>query len=342
MKRTLLLRIAGAGVFGLVLAAWMGTAVAAEWANPGLLLNADQVKANLGKSDWVVLDCRGLSDYLKGHIEGAISLGDSCSKALRDSTSRLHRDPSWYEDRLGKAGIGNDTHVVVYHGNLRTITSATVAFWTLEYLGHDKVHLLDGGLEAWSGAGNRLVAEPTIKPATTFKANVQHSRYAETAEILEIANGQAANTQLIDSRTVGEFEGTNIKALRGGHVPNATINVSHVDTLKQVKDAKTGKTVASGFLDVDQVSGKFASLDRSKRTIGYCQTGTRSTLTYLELRLLGFEDPANWDESWRVYGSQVTYPIDNPQWINFSSYAAIGGKISALAAKVKKLEDAAK
>ena len=47
----------------------------AGWANPELLLDAKDVKKNIDKSDWVVLDCRDLKDYAKGHIPGAISLG---------------------------------------------------------------------------------------------------------------------------------------------------------------------------------------------------------------------------------------------------------------------------
>ena len=57
-------------------------------------------------------------------------------------------------------------------------------------------------------------------------------------------------------------------------------------------DTKTEKMEATGFMDAKTLQEKFASLDKTKRTIGYCQTGTRSTLTYLELRLLGFTDPA--------------------------------------------------
>ena len=68
--------------------------------------------------------------------------------------------------------------------------------------------------------------------------------------------------------------------------------------------------IDNGFLTPKTVAGFYKSLDKSKRTIAYCQTGTRSTLTYLELRLLGFKDPANWDDSWRVYSSDLS-PFPN-------------------------------
>jgi 3-mercaptopyruvate sulfurtransferase SseA len=95
------------------------------------------------------------------------------------------------------------------------------------------------------------------------------------------------------------------------------------------------ETVA--YFDPDTVSKAFSGLDKSKRTVAYCQTGTRSTMTYFELRLMGFKDPANWDESWRVYGSQLEFPVADEQWYNF---AGVNNKIKALEKKISKLEKA--
>ncbi len=327
------------GFVALVVLGWPASADAAKWANPGLLASPDSVKANIGKSDWVVVDCRNLKDYLKGHIPGAISLGKKCSSALRDATSRMFRDPSKYEKLLGKVGIGNDTHVVFYHGDMSTLTAATVGFWVLEQLGHDKVQVLDGGLDAWRKAGNRLDSKPTMKKAVSFKAKPIASRYAATDEILQIAKGQASGVQLIDSRTGAEYKGKDVRAIRGGHIPNVTIQVSHKDTLAQRKNSKTGKMERIAYFDAAVFEKAFGSLDKSKRTIAYCQTGTRSTMTYLQLRLAGFSNPANWDESWRVWGSQLEYPVAGEQWYNF---AGVNKKIKNLEKKIKKLEAAAK
>ena len=328
-------------VAGFYLLIATGIAVAAEWANPDLLVTPEQVQQNIDKSDWVVIDARELKDYAKGHIPGAISLGKRVKKALRDSTARVYKDVSKYENLLGKAGIDNNTHVVFYHGDEKTLTDATVGFWVMEYLGHDKVHFMDGGLEAWRNSGFRLAKEPTIKEPKTFAANVAASRYASTDEIFEIAMGQKDGVQVIDSRSKKEYDGDDIRALRGGHVPNTTINVSHKDTMIKELDKKTEKMEATGFIDAKAVQEKFASLDRNKRTIGYCQTGTRSTLTYLELRLLGFKDPANWDDSWRVYASDLNAnrPVEGSngeQWYNFDK---VNKDLKKLTEKVKELEE---
>ncbi len=327
-----------AGVYLLLVA---GLAGAAGWANPDLLVTPETVKQNIDKSDWVVIDARDLKDYAKGHIPGAISLGKRVKKALRDPTSRIFNDVAKYEKLFGKVGIGNDTHVVFYHGDIKTLTDATVGFWIMEYLGHDKAHVLDGGLDAWRNAGNRLEKNPTVKEPKTFTANVVASRYASTDEILGIATGSITNAQLIDSRSKKEYQGKDMRAIRGGHVPNTTMNVSHKDTLIKKLDKKTEKKEATGYIDANVTLEKFASLDKDKRTVGYCQTGTRSTLTYLQLRLMGFKDAANWDDSWREWSSDLhaNYPVEAPngeQWYNFDG---VNKTLKKLTKKVKELED---
>lgn len=303
---------------------------AAQYANPGLLLDAKQVKENLSKADWVVVDCRPLNKYTTGHIPGAISMGKRCDKALRDLTARMFTNMAKYEKILGQVGIGNNTHVVFYHGNVKTLTRATVGFWVLETLGHDKTHLLNGGLEAWKAAGFKLETKPTMKKPQKFTVNRVPSRYASTDEIIEYAKGKLKNAQLIDSRTANEYKGKDIRAVKGGHVPNSTINVSHVDTLVK----KNGKP--TGFLSADILEEKFGKLDKNKRTMAYCQTGTRSTLTYLELRLMGFKDPANWDDSWRVYGSLPDVPIADEQYFNFAQFKKLKKRIDKLEKAVFK------
>ena len=323
-------------IAGSVLLASAGPAHGASWAHPELLLTPEAVEKNVGKADWVVVDCRELKDYAKGHVPGAISLGKPCKKALRDATARAFKDTKKYENIFGKSGIGNDTHVVFYgeHKTTDTFKDVHVAFWVMEYLGHDKAYVLNGGLDAWLKAGKKLTNQPSMKPEKQFKAKVVASRLATTDEMLQIAEGKKQGVTVIDARSKAEHNGDDIRALRGGHVPNTTVNISHKDTMDQEKDAKTGKDVDNGYLSPDRVAGFYKDLDKNKRTIAYCQTGTRSTLTYLELRLLGFKEPANWDDSWIVWGSNPRYPVAEEQWLSLET-------LKSVQADIKKLQDAA-
>ncbi len=323
----------------LTLVACCSTAGAAQWANPGLVVSADELKKGMEKDNWVAVDCRDLKDYAAGHIPGAISFGNRCKKALRDPTSRVFRDSSKYERLFGKVGIGNDTHVVFYYDGLGTMTDATTGFWIMEYLGHDKAHVLNGGIDAWRKSGNRLDNKPVKLKETTFKASVVPARFSTSDEILAIANGEEPDTQLVDSRSKKEYQGKDIRALRGGHVANTALNASHKDTLPREKNKKTGAMETIAYIDPDTAEKAYSTLDKNKRVVAHCQTGTRSTLTYLQLRALGFKDPANWDESWRVYGSYQEFPVEDEQWFNFDG---VNKKIKSLEKEVDALQKAKK
>lgn len=278
----------------------------AEYANPGLLAEVSAVAENAAKPDWVIIDCRDDKAYAAGHIPGAITLGGACGKVLRDATYREKKTEA-LEELLGNAGVSMEKQVVLY-ADAKLITSTSVAFWILEHLGHDKVHVLNGGIEAWGDAGKPLeTIEKKLSPVS-FKAKVVKGRLATTDEMVRIGKGEMKGVNVIDSRTETEHKGSDIRALRGGHIPNTTLNVSHVKTY----DVQTG-TIHS----MDDLESIFGTLDKDKRTIAYCQTGTRSTLIYLELRLMGFKEPANYDDSWIIYGSNVEYPVANENWYDF-------------------------
>ena len=288
----------------------------AEYANPQLLVTPEYVEKNAGKI--VLLDCRDEKDYAAGHIPGAINLGGACGKVLRDTSLRVKKTED-LEKMFSKAGVGMDKPVVVY-ADAKLITSATVAFWVLEYLGHDKVFFLNGGIDEWLDSNKKTEEAAAKLPAATFKAKVIKNRIATTAEMVQIAKGETKNATVIDSRTEKEHAGTDIRAVRGGHIPNTIINVSHIKTY----DVQTGMIHPR-----DDLEKLFSSLDKNKRTIAYCQTGTRSTLTYLELRLLGFKEPVNYDDSWIIDGSNMDCPVANENWYDFvkvnEALKAIGG-----------------
>ncbi|MBI5099570.1 MAG: sulfurtransferase [Nitrospirae bacterium] len=287
------------------------TAYSAEYANPQLLVTTADIEKNIGK--WIVLDCRDtksitdektgevLNGYNDGHIPGAITLGGDCSKVLREKeTSTVFKDEKKYEQILGDAGINSDKTVVVY-GDTPRITHATVGFWIFEYLGQKDVRFLNGGIKAWESAGKQYDIAITKLSPVKYVVRIQKNRIATTEEVLKIAKGEIKGPQIIDSRTSAEYAGTDIKAKRGGHIPNCVLNVSHTETY----DKKTG-TIKS----MDELEKLYGKLDKNKRVIPHCQTGTRSTLTYLIFRLMGFKDPANYDDSWIIWGNDENLPVE--------------------------------
>lgn len=298
---------------------------AAEYANPQLLVTPADIEKNAGK--WTVIDCRDDKAYAAGHIPGAINLGGACGKVLRDTSLRVKKTGD-IEKLLGEAGVSMDKPVVVY-ADAKLVTGATVAFWALEYLGHNDVRFLNGGIEEWETKGKVLKTGKEKLSPVNFKTNVVKNRIASTDEVVKIAKGEIKDVTLIDARTEKENKGDDIRSLRGGCIPNTTTNISHVDTYH----VETGT-----IFSPDGLGMLFGKLDKNKRTIAYCQTGTRSTLLYLELRLMGFKDPANYDDSWIVYGSNPDNPAVNENWYDFVKVNDTLKKVDELSKEIEKMK----
>ncbi len=276
-----------------------------------LVVDTKFVADKLGKPDWVVLDARTSEEYHESHIPGAVDLGARADKALRDPTHRAYTIVPAIEKTLGAAGIGSDKHVIIY-GKAVDVFYTTVPFWVLEYLGCNSsylkctVHYYDGGIERWIEEGGSVETTNTALPQAQFKSHIIASRLATSKEVLETATGKN-KAVIVDARTEAEYNGSDIRALRGGHIPGAT----------NIKVQKNYTADTYRMLPLSDLASLYKDLPRAARIIAHCQTGTRSTYTYLVLRLLGYENVSNYDDSWIVYGSNINYPVDNEQWFDF-------------------------
>ncbi len=305
--------------------------------NPHLLVTAADMAKNMDK--WVVIDCRNKDAYDEGHIPGAINLGDKCESLIRDSKKISDKigDTSLKEaiskgtidkstiiagfsikpaEELEKifagAGITHDKTVVIYSNHSDMMSGAhLIAFFILEYLGHQDVRVLDGGIEAWIAEGRSLEQKENKLPPSDFKAKIAKNKLVTTDEVLKIAKGEIKDVQLVDARLIAEYIGKAVsppgapleKAIeRGGRIPKTSINVPHV---LQYQDTKTLKVKP-----IDRLERMYLPLDKNKRTIVYCVTGTRASLNYLVLRMLGFKDVGIYYDSWLVWGNDKSLPIE--------------------------------
>lgn len=287
-------------IFVCVLGLWLlgaGVAAAAEGTHT-LAVDTAWLQQNLENPDVIVVDVRPEAAYNEGHIPGAINVDVN---SLQSKPNSILLSVSKAEEILGGKGIDGSKHLVLY-GEGREI--AFLEFWMLDYLGVPKVSVLDGGIEAWQAAGGRLTQEARTLPAATFKAKPDAFKYARVEEVLAGLNDP--NVQVLDVRTPGEYKGTDVRALRGGHIPGA-INMPYEENFQ--KDSTVLKPL-------DELAQMYAKLDKNKTFIVYCQTGTRSTNTYLVLRELGFK-VRNFDASWTVWGSNTALPAEDVTYYNF-------------------------
>jgi len=246
----------------------------------------------------VIVDVRDHGPYLEGHIPGAINIPVN---ELQSKPDAILLPEKQLEGILGSKGLDLDREVVLYGegGEL-----AYLEYWMLDYLGMKHVHVLDGGLEEWSAQTSQL--EAVLSPVV-FKANPDARKYATTSYVK--ARLKKRDTIILDARTAAEYKGTDVRSLRGGHIPGA-ININYKENF--VADSTKLKSL-------DELANIYGKLDRKKEIIVYCQTGTRAANTYVVLKELGFPRVRNYDASWIVWGTRQDLPVEDVSYINFFS-----------------------
>lgn len=291
-----------------------------------LIVDTNFVMNKVGKTGWVIVDVRFPGDYAKAHIPGAVGLPAWISKLFAEDKKRQEKVLTQVEQAFGDMGIGSDSHVIVY-GDPTNVHWNAVLFWILEASGCNSsnlkstVQFYDGGVNRWQVEGGTLDNNvPTIIP-TTYKAATGVMRGVKSDEILHIVESKD-EVIILDTRTPAEYNGTDVRALRGGHIPQAI----NIDFMKNF-DLATFR-----MFPLDQLRDLYKDLPHDRRVITYCQTGSRASYTYLVLRALGYNDVAIYHDGWRVYGSDLRSPVEDETWFDFT-------KINMLMNSVNKLEE---
>ena len=112
-----------------------------------------------------LIDLRPAEDFALGHIKGSKHL-DLYGISLNDSSEApLNSFLGIFRTLFGIRGVSRDRPVVIYDHD--TGERAARAVWLLAVLGHPDVRILDGGTQAWTASGQRLVrltAPPKTSP----------------------------------------------------------------------------------------------------------------------------------------------------------------------------------
>jgi thiosulfate/3-mercaptopyruvate sulfurtransferase len=178
-------------------------------------------------ADVLICDCRfdlaqvsaGREAYAKGHIPGAIYVDlETDLSGTKTGTNGRHPlpDPDEWAKTRQRLGIDSNSHVIAYDSQGSAYASRL--WWMLRAIGHDKVQVLDGGLESWQGQNSTAIVasvplEKTPKP-------VAYQGLVLVDEILE--NLASRRKTVIDARSPDRFHGQN-ETLDpvAGHIPGS-------------------------------------------------------------------------------------------------------------------------
>lgn len=217
---------------------------------------------------------RSRAGYDSSHAAGARFATPADFTTSRGATLTELPSPDSLAAWIERLGVSNRSEVVLYGDAL----GAARLFMTLEYLGHDRVAILDGGAAAWRAAGLPIEAgAPRPAPAGHFRPVVRPDVVASRDWVN--AHLDDPSVGLLDARSAAEYSGEQPEegVSRPGHLPGALLLDWH--------------TLMDGgrFKSADDLRGllRTAGLKPGQTAVTYCRVGTRASLLYFALRYLG-------------------------------------------------------
>lgn len=271
------------------------------YANPDLLWSPETLRARLAEPGLAVIDTRPAELFAQGRLPGARHFDLYFVNTDDTDPAPLAAFTRMWANLLGWRGVRAEDTIVFYGGF--TDMCAARGYWFCEYLGHDDVHVLDGGIAAWTEAGLPLETEGDPPAPVKYAADPVMEKVAGYQDILN-ADGDPDKV-IVDTRSRAEFEGSDRRARHGGAIPGAV----HRDWV-DLYDPDTGC-----MKPADALRDAFAPLGVTpdKEVTLYCNTGYRSAHGYLALRLLGYPRLRNYVGSWQEWGNRDGLPIWTPE-----------------------------
>jgi thiosulfate/3-mercaptopyruvate sulfurtransferase len=236
---------------------------------------------------WSLAGGGGRDAYERGHIPGAVFV-DLDAVTGREGGGR-HPLPTGaqFEVEMRKAGVMNDSKVVVYDDAGGSVASRL--WFLLRWFGHESQAVLDGGISAW---GEPLTTEPPVAYRVNFR-----SREPDRSQILDFEDvRKLTGVPLLDARAGeryrGEKEPVDPKA---GHIPGA-LSAPWSENLGPDGRFKTPEQLRRHFSEL--------GADGDRGAVVYCGSGVNATHDLLAMELAGLTKGRLYAGSWSDWSSR--------------------------------------
>jgi thiosulfate/3-mercaptopyruvate sulfurtransferase len=267
--------------------------------NIDMLIQPEALHARLGEPGLRILDVRPGERFAMGHLPGARHFSVYGINTYDTDEAPLASFTRMWAFQLSLRGLSANDTIVVYEDS--TGMSAARAFWFIEYLGHERVAVLDGGLRSWRAAGFEVERDAETPTAASFEYAPVRERVATWRDVLAAID--SPQHLVLDTRRLAEYLGEDCSTLRCGTVPGAV----HLEWVHHLSDAGRMKDPAA-------LRGLFESkgVTPDREIVALCNTGYRSAHAYLALRLLGYPRVRNYVGSWQEWGNRDGCPVVRP------------------------------
>ncbi|MHA7900991.1 MAG: sulfurtransferase [Henriciella sp.] len=271
------------------------------------LVSADWLRANFARPDIMVVDATWVPPFLKDrpngkacyaaeHIPGAPYFDIDLIADPNTALSHMLPSASAFADHIGALGIDNRSHVIAYDSN-GFFASARV-WWMFRAMGHESIHVLDGGLQAWKQAGGVVTTKLPQPEQKSFAATLKPELITDMSAMHR--HVQSGDTQILDARAQGRFDGTSPEPrpdLPSGHMPGSICVpvASLLDADGTLKSKQQLSPLLAPYLD--------------RPSVTTCGSGVSAAVISLALARLGDWSAGLYDGSWSEWASDADNPI---------------------------------
>lgn len=254
-----------------------------------------------------ILDCRlrlddphaGRRLYLEGHLPGALhaDLDRALAGPVTPATGRHPLpDREHLAEALSKLGISDGVQVVAYDDQGGAM--AARLWWLLRWLGHERVAVLDGGIQAWQEAGCPLESGAVAAQQATF---TRHAPSVEPLTADAVAEGlSSGDLRLLDVRAPERFRG-DLEPIDSvaGHIPGA-VNRPFAANLN----------TKGRFLPPEQLNALYMDLAADGAQLAcMCGSGITACHTLLALEHAGLHGARLYAGSWSEWIRDPARPV---------------------------------
>ena len=274
-----------------------------------LLVTPSELHAAIEAGEARAVDCRfdlmnpagGRALWDTGHIPGAPYADldhNLAGHASAEGGRHPLPDPAEFAATLGSWGITPDTLVVAYD-NLGCAIAGRL-WWMLNWMGHERAALLDGGIQAWEEDNLPQESGAPLVEATEYSLTGNCRPVVGLSEVERAA--LSGDMRMLDARDAARYQGLSEPLdAQAGHVPGA-VNAFFRDNLD-----------ASGrFLPPDELRKRYLELldgvDPAEACV-MCGSGVTACHDLFAMELAGLQGAALYPGSWSEWSQSDSRPV---------------------------------
>ena len=233
-------------------------------------------------------------EYKKKHIPGAVFF--DINKVADPNNSLPHMIPQkdLFSKMMQNLGLNNEDEIVIYDNS--PFLSSARAWFLFRYFGHDKVSIMQGGLENWKNSGGNISQENVVIKKGNYTAKDEKKDLVVNLDQMIIAT-QNKEKIILDARSKQRFLGEAKEPrpnLPSGHIPNSKSLPSSV--LINKNGHLKSKDEINKLLDDINVNP-------NDKIIATCGSGVSACVISIALYCLGKKNVPIYDGSWTEWAS---------------------------------------